>query len=105
MKIDFIRSGGFAGMRLTTQIDTAMLPSTEADRLRRLLEEAHFFELPATLKSNLPGGDRFQYRITVEEGGKRKEVFADDAAAPETLRPLIDYLTDWARSSQKRKTV
>jgi hypothetical protein len=105
MKIDFTRSGGFAGMRLATQIDTDTLPSTEADRLLRLIEEARFFGLPTTLQSNLPGGDRFQYRIKVEEGGKRKEVFADEAAVPETLRPLIDYLTDWARSDQKRKTV
>lgn len=105
MKIDFTRSGGFAGMRLAAQIDTDTLPSTEADRLRRLIEEAHVFDLPATLKSKTPGGDRFQYRIMVEEGGKRKELFADEAAVPEPLRPLLDYLTDWARSSRKRKTV
>lgn len=105
MKIDFTRSGGFAGMRLAVRIDTDTLPSTEADRLRLLIEEGRFFNLPASLKSNLPGGDRFQFRIKVEEGGKRKEVFADEAVVPETLRPLIDYLTDWARSSQKRKTV
>lgn len=92
-------------MRLAAQIDTDTLPSTEADRLRRLIEEARFFDLPTTLQSNTPGGDRFQYHITVEEGGKRKEVFADEAAVPESLRPLIDYLTDWARSSRKRKTV
>jgi hypothetical protein len=105
MKIDFMRSGGFAGMRLATLIDTDTLPSTEADRLRRLIEEAGFFDLPTPLKSNTPGGDRFQYRIKVEEEGKRKEVFADEAAVPENLRPLIDYLADWARSNQKRKTV
>lgn len=105
MKIDFTRSGGFAGMRTAARIDTDTLPSTEADRLRRLVEEAGFFGLPATLKSSAPGGDRFQYRIVAEEGEKRKEVFADEGAVPETLRPLLDYLTDWARSSQKRKTV
>lgn len=105
MKIDFTRSGGFAGMRLAVQIDTDTLPSTEAHRLRSLIEAAHFFNLPTSLKSSLPGGDRFQYRIKVEERGKRKEVFSDEAAVPETLRPLLDYLADWARSSQRRRTV
>ncbi len=92
-------------MRLTVAIDTETLPSTEAERLHRLIEQASFFDLPASLKSNAPGGDRFQYRVKVEQGRKRKEIFADEAAVPETLRPLLDYLTDWARSSQKRKTV
>jgi len=105
MKIDFLRSGGFAGIRLATQIDTDTLPSTEADRLCRLIEAARVFDLPATLKSSLPGGDRFQYRLKVEDGPRRKEVVADEAAVPESLRPLIDYLADWARSSQKRKSV
>ena len=92
-------------MRLTVAIDTETLPSTEADRLRRLVEAAHFFDLPASIKSNAPGGDRFQYRIKVQDGERGKEILADEAAVPETLRPLLDYLTDWARADQKRKTV
>ncbi|TAJ99267.1 MAG: hypothetical protein EPO39_16910 [Candidatus Manganitrophaceae bacterium] len=105
MKIDFTRSGGFAGMRSAVAIDTENLPSTESERLHRLVEEAGFFDLPAALKSTAPGGDRFQYRVKVEEGTRRKEIVADEAAVPERLRPLLDYLTGWARASQKRKTV
>lgn len=92
-------------MRSAVSIDTENLPSTESERLHRLVEESRFFDLPNTLKSNAPGGDRFQYRVKVEDGERRKEILVDEAAAPETLRPLLDYLTDWARANQKRKTV
>ncbi len=92
-------------MRLTVAIDTDTLPSTESDRLHRLVDEAGFFNLPTSLKSNAPGGDRFQYRVQIEDGERRREVTADESAVPENLQPLLDYLTDWARANQKRKMV
>ncbi|MBI3803275.1 MAG: hypothetical protein HY282_05885 [Nitrospirae bacterium] len=104
MKIDFSRSGGFAGIRLTALIDTETLPSAEAQQLCRQVEESGIFDLPAVLRSDAPGGDRFQYRVKIEDGNRKKEIIADEAAVPESLRPLLDDLTDRARSGQKRKS-
>ena len=97
MRISFERTGGFAGMRLTTTVDTATLPPEEANQLRQLVEAADFFHLPATITSPSPQPDRFQYRLTVEENGQQHTVRVSEAAAPDALRPLIEWLMDAAR--------
>ncbi|MGB3941293.1 MAG: protealysin inhibitor emfourin [Candidatus Manganitrophaceae bacterium] len=106
MKIDFTRSGGFAGVRLSAAIDTEGLSAEERERLCGLVDAADFDRLPSSLKSTAPGADRFQYRLKIEEGGGQggrvKEVVADESAVPETLRPLLEYLTDWARTKRSK---
>lgn len=104
MKIEFTRSGGFAGTRLTATLDTETLPPDDAARLSRLVQESGLFDLPAALRSDAPGGDRFQYRIKIKEGARSKEIAADEAAVPDRLRPLLDELTTQARAGQKRRT-
>ena len=95
LKVRFERSGGFAGMTLTREVDAAKLPPDEARRLRELVDGAGFFTLPA---SGPParGPDRFQYVVEVEQGGRRHSVRAGDDA-PEALQPLLEYLTRLAR--------
>ena len=90
-------------MRLTTALDTEMLSPEEADRLSRLIAAAAFFDQPNLLKSATPGPDRFQYRVTVEEGGRKKQVEMDESSVPKTFRPLLDYLLDSARARPKKR--
>ncbi len=97
MRISFARSGGFAGIILTTSVDTATLPAEEANQLHQLVEAADFFNLPATITSPAPQYDRFQYKLTVEENGKEHTVMVNEPAVPETLKPLIQWLIDAAR--------
>ncbi|MGE5072070.1 MAG: protealysin inhibitor emfourin, partial [Anaerolineae bacterium] len=49
MHIDFTRTGGFAGIRLSTSVDTSELPPEQAHELDHLVEDAAFFELPKEL--------------------------------------------------------
>jgi hypothetical protein len=92
MKIHFERTGGFAGLKLRTTVDSESLPRREAERLERLLARSHFFELPLSLEGRTPGADRFHYRVTVESGGRTHTVRTSDAALPEELRPLVEWL-------------
>lgn len=101
MKIQLTRSGGFGGVRLSAALDTDLLPDGEAAKVRRLVSESAFFEQPSSLKSPSPGPDRFQYRLSVEEGGEKKEIETDETGMPEALRPLIDYLIDQARNRKR----
>jgi hypothetical protein len=101
VKIQLTRSGGFGGVRLSTALDTDALPAGEAAKLRRLISKSAFFDQPSSLKSPSPGPDRFQYRLSVEEGEKKKEIEADETGLPEALRPLVDYLLDQARKGRK----
>ena len=98
MRIDFERSGGFAGMLVQVTIDTASLPPAEADKLHKLVESANFFALAAQITPAPGGADQFQYVITVEEGDRLHTVETGDGAAPDSLRPLLRELTILARS-------
>jgi hypothetical protein len=103
VKIEFCRTGGIAGTRLTATLDTTKLPLREAARLRRLLSAACFFDQPPSLKSSTSGADRFQYLVTVEEGDRRKKVEIDESCVPRTFQPLIDYLLDSCRARRRAK--
>jgi hypothetical protein len=98
MKIDFERSGGFAGMLVQLSVDTGSLPPAEADILHQRVQKANFFDLPARLDTPKGAPDQFQYVLTVEEGARRHTVETSDGAAPASLRPLLRDLTLLARS-------
>jgi len=96
-RVEFERTGGFAGMRVAASIDSRDLPPEDAQRLEENLVAAGFFTLPAK-PSSLPGGvDSFSYRITVEDAWQKHSVEFGDATAPEVARPLIRQLTLLAR--------
>ncbi len=100
MQIDFIRTGGFAGVRLTTSVDTTKLPPDQAVTLHKLLDDAGFFQLPENIAPPKPQPDRFEYRISVSSAEQSHAIVVNDAAAPDSLRPLIDYLTKMAMVSK-----
>lgn len=74
-------------------VDSDSLPQTQAKRLQILVAHSCFFNLPVELRSESRGADRFHYRITVESDSQSHTVEAGEAAVPETMRPLLDWLT------------
>ena len=102
MHIAFVRTGGFAAIRLTVSLDTEELPADQASHLGKLVKEADFFELPERLEPEAYGADRFEYQVTIGVEHKRHSVVVHEAAAPESLRPLLNYLTTLAMVSKKR---
>ncbi len=100
MRIYFERTGGVAGMRLTATVNTDTLPPEEARDLRKMVDDARFFELPAKIATPARGADQFHYRLTVEVDARRHTVEMGEAAAPVTLRPLLRQLTAVARSAR-----
>ena len=97
MRATLERTGGFAGMHLTSTADTEELPSADAKRLRQLVTNANFFALPAMIIPQPPQPDRFQYKLTIEDGGRVHTVTASESALPPGLRPLADFLSGQAR--------
>jgi hypothetical protein len=93
MKIRLERSGGFAGMTRTVEVDVDSLSEDERSAVMGLVQSADFFALPASVSSDAPAGaDRFNYRITVESAHGTHTVEATEASAPDSLEPLIDWL-------------
>jgi len=102
MHIEFTRTGGFAGVRLTTTVDTRQLPAEQASILDKLISDAGFFGLPEKLLPDSPAPDRFEYQLTVETEQDTHSVVVSEKAAPDSLRPLLSYLTTMAMVSRKR---
>lgn len=102
MRIHFTRSGGFTGMKLSTALNTEELPPEQAAEVDKLVGEAAFFELPERLLPERPQPDRFHYQVTVEAGEKSRSVECSEATVPDSLRPLLNYLTTYAMVDRKR---
>ena len=100
MRIYFERTGGFAGLKLKTSLDADSLTPQQARRLRKLLQESRFFELPLRLDAPVARPDRFQYRLTVENENCVHTVQANEDAVPPEMRPLLDWLTATARQQR-----
>ncbi|MGH2522981.1 MAG: protealysin inhibitor emfourin [Anaerolineales bacterium] len=100
MRIDFERTGGFAGMRVSLTVNTESLPPEEARALREMVEAARFFDLLTTIPSTAPGADQFQYKLLVEDEGRQHTIEVGEASAPPTLQPLLRRLTVMARSAR-----
>lgn len=103
MTIEFSKSGGFAGIvRPPFRVDLADLPPKEAERVKGMVENAHFWTLRPRAAG--PGADRFQYAITVESDGRKNSLRVSDGAIPEELEPLVEYLVEAARREVQEKS-
>jgi hypothetical protein len=102
MRIEFERTGGFAGMELSTSVEVEDLAPRDRELLESAVESASFFQLPRRMISAAPGADRFQYHLVVEREGERHEVEVGEAVIPDTLRPLIDHLSMLSRTGRLR---
>lgn len=96
-KIKFVRSGGFAGVTLSSELDPGALPEDEAEQAQKLIDEARLFEQPKQIKLRSPMPDRFEYKLTIQEKGKRRTIVVGDQSTPANLKPLIEYLLTRAR--------
>lgn len=94
MRISFERRGGFAGISKKKSVDTATLSAKEVQELSRLVEVADLFKLPEEIVSSNSQGDRFQYRVTIEDNDQQHTVTVSETALPENLRLLIEWLNN-----------
>ncbi len=98
MKVTFERSGGFAGIIMTTTVDTETLPTAEGEHLCHLMQTTDFFHLPAMIAAANSQPDRFQYKVTAEDGSQHHTVQVSESAVPNQLRPLLNWLTEMTRN-------
>lgn len=99
-KINFERTGGFAGIRLTAEIDVDSLPEDQKEEILEILDEADFDELPEKLSGKMPMPDEFVYNITVNT---EHQVLTGESSLPEDLQPLIEILERIAKSQMRKK--
>ncbi len=95
MKISFVQSGGFSGLRRGCELDTAVLAPDISQELERLTETSGISTSGAFF-SEL-GRDLQQYDITINDGDSEVSVTFDDETLPATAQLLVDYLQKYAR--------
>src|SRR5207302_1639496 len=76
-----------------TTADSETLAPDDADRLRRTVDEAGFFDLPGDAPPSGRGPDRFHYAVTVEDDNRTHTVRRAEPDLPEELSALIDLVT------------
>ncbi len=102
MRIIFERSGGLTGLKSSLNLDLDELPLDQSETLRRLLGESHFFTLIENPPTR-PKPDGFQYTITVETDAATRTIRTSDTTVPDELRPLLQELSQQARSQNRLK--
>src|SRR5438094_702337 len=100
MRVTMTRSGGFAGIRSSTTIDSARLSPEKASELVALVHAAKVFELPAETPSTDKQRDRFQYEIVVEENGRTQSARFGEQAGSAELQSLLRWLGEAARNQR-----
>ena len=103
MRILFERTGGFANIRFAGNFDLDSLPEDVAGQLSELLDQADLKDLPEELEGDSPVPDQFNYSITVITHSWQRTVRTGDRSAPESLRPLLQKLTELTRSQAYKK--
>lgn len=102
-RITFERTGGFAGMHITTNFSPEDLSEEQAGTLSHLLDELDFNELPEQAMNNPSLPDQFTYRITVETKEGAHSVVTGDLSAPEEMQELLRLLNRIARKQMQKK--
>ena len=102
MRLRFVRSGGFAGILLTANLDPENLAPDEMAALEREVAEASFFDLPDQVGHPPSIPDGFEYEITVSSSTQVRTLKVSETLVTDTLRPLVDHLTNLARTGKYR---
>ena len=100
MKIQFERTGGFAGMKLAIDLDLESLPVDDASIIQKLIEAADLFHLELPPENQVMR-DGFQYHLSIETEDNQCSFLMDDTALTDKLRPLVNELTLLARTNRR----
>lgn len=101
-RIKFERTGGFAGMRIATDLKLDDLPDEQAHTISELLDDLDFEELPEQMMNDNGMPDQFTYRITVETKKGEHTIVTGDASASEKMQELLQLLNRLARAPKKQ---
>jgi len=88
------------GKELTMDFDLNNMPASEAQRLHNMLNESKFFEVPV-INDLRASPDEYEYVITVVAGNSIHTVHVSDTSMPQSLRPLVEDLTEIAKATTR----
>jgi hypothetical protein len=93
VRIDYRRSGGFAGINMIASVDVTDLPAEEARVVNTLFSD------PCAERSTPSVGgapDQFSYELTITNGEQTSTRQWGEAQVPEAVRSLLATLAERA---------
>jgi hypothetical protein len=102
-RIQFERTGGFAGIRFAADFELDDLPKDQAHQIIELLDDLDFDELPEQILGNSQVADGFMYSITLVTEKRKHTVTTSESAAPKKMEPLLEILTQIAKQQARNK--
>ena len=98
MKIKVERSGGFAAISISNEMDTKDLPSVLAATANNIMRIQKSSSLP---KRSAPIGsaDHYIYRISFQDGVKRRVVECNQYTIQDDMKSLIEYIEKNSKKS------
>lgn len=97
MRIRLERTGGFAGTRLVTEVESAKLHPSHQAVLASLFKSGAPSSVSGVPEAR-PMPDAFRYEMTIEHAGAIRHFEFDDTTLPGELSDVIDSLVSRARS-------
>ncbi len=94
IRLHYSMSGGIMGEHRTYETDSWRLSEAEEQELRRLIEEADFFQVPNVLPSTTVY-DGYTYRLWIAVGRRGHEVIRGDGIEANDT-PAFQALMSWA---------
>jgi hypothetical protein len=94
VRVEVVRSGGFANRQLRAAVDTSELAPDDAARLTQLVGRADLAGAAARPRAPARGADRYQYDLTVTEGARREHVTVTEGELSPELRALVRDVMD-----------
>ena len=95
VRVEVVRSGGFAGLTRAAVMDTAELDRERAEQLRKLVDESQIQSLTSTPPGS-GAADRFQYEVTVVRGNQRRSIVLHESNMPDAARRLVRWVLQGA---------
>jgi hypothetical protein len=94
IRIRFEQSGGLIGKPKTFDLQGKDFPDEELAKIRKLIRQSDFFNMPEPQRSNVPDGHIVRIYIE-DEGCSRTMVFTRETS-PRELKELIEELEKFA---------
>ncbi len=92
------RSGGFAGITITAEVNSESLSAKEAKKLKELVEQAFPADQPKKKKTTMP--DQFEYEFVIKEGDKSRRHHVNDETITDDMQALSKWLIAAAQKQQ-----
>ena len=107
MRIEFSQEGGigyFPGLNKPVTVEVERLDEAEAEELKRLVDAARFFDLPASIGVPARGAADYQhYILSIEDDGRRHTIRALVPVEDPALRALVEAVRTHVKATRTRK--